>query len=30
MALTNKNDHTDNCKDIFVELLKGRFDETKE
>ena len=30
VALTNKNDHKDNCKEIFEELVKGRFDEIKE
>ena len=31
MALTNKDDdHKDNCKDIFEELVKERFDEIKE
>ena len=30
MALTNKDDHKDNCKEIFEELVQGRFDEIKE
>ena len=30
MALTNKDDHKDNCKEIFEELVKGRFDKIKE
>ena len=31
MALTNKNDdHKDNYKEIFEELVKGRFDEIEE
>ena len=30
MALTNKDDHKDNCKEIFAELVKERFDEIKE
>ena len=30
MALTNKNDHKDNFKEIFEELVKENFDEIKE
>ena len=30
VALTNKDDHKDNCKEIFAELVKERFDEIKE
>ena len=30
MALTNKNDHKDNYKEIFEELVKENFDEIKE
>ena len=29
-ALTNKDDHKDNYKNIFEELVKERFNETKE
>ena len=29
-ALTNKDDHKDNCKEMFEELVKERFDEIKE
>ena len=29
-ALTNKDDYKDNYKEIFEELVKGRFDEIKE
>ena len=25
-ALTNKDDHKDNCKKVFEELVKGKFD----
>ena len=30
MALTNKDDHKDNCKEIFEELVRERFEEIKE
>ena len=30
VALTNKDDHKDNCKEIFEKLVKERFDEVKE
>ena len=30
MALKNKDDHKDNCKEIFEKLVKERFDEIKE
>ena len=29
-ALTNKDDHKDNYKKVFEELVKGKFDELKE
>ena len=30
MALTNKDDHKDNYKEIFEELVKEKFDKIKE
>ena len=29
MGLTNKDDHKDNCKELFEKLVKERFDEIK-
>ena len=29
MGLTNKDDHKDNCKELFEKLVKERFDEIR-